>query len=62
MNEDTGKVLLEIRDMMKLLMEEQRQLIEDMRELKVEQKKMHDEMRISNFVLNNINLRNEILN
>ena len=62
MNEQDNKILLEIRSMLKIMMEEQKQMLENILELKSEQKKIQEEVKLNNFVLNNINLRNEILN
>lgn len=55
-------LLVEIRDLLKLMTEDQQKLIDDVRELKNENKKLRDEIRMSNFVLNNIAARSEIIN
>ena len=55
-------LLAEIRDLLRVLTEEQQKLIADVRDLKSENKKLRDEIRLSNFVLNNIAARNEIIN
>jgi hypothetical protein len=62
MSEIQSKQLLEIHEMLKLLVDENRQLVEDIRELKDEQKKIHEEIKMSNIVLHNIGIRNEIVN
>jgi hypothetical protein len=62
MSEANNKTLVEIHEMLKMLVDGQKQLIESINELKAEQKKMHEEIKLNNFVLNNITLRNEILN
>jgi hypothetical protein len=62
MSEYDNNLLLEIRDLLKVLTEEQKQLATEIRELKTEQKKIHEDIKLNNFVLNNINLRNEIMN
>jgi hypothetical protein len=62
MNEFDNNLLLEIRDLLKVLTEEQRNLVEEIRVLKTEQKKIHEDIKLNNFVLNNINFRNEIVN
>jgi hypothetical protein len=61
MNRDEA-LLVEIRDLLKGMSDEQQKLAKDIRELKDEHKKLKDEIRLSNFVLNNIAVRNEILN
>lgn len=55
-------LLIEIRDLLKVMTEEQQELVKDIRELRNENKKLRDEIRFSNFVLNNIAVRNEIIN
>ena len=55
-------LLIEIRDLLKIMAEDQQKLVKDIRELKNENKKLRDEIRLSNFVLNNITARNEIIN
>ena len=55
-------LLVEIRDLLKIMTEDQQKLVKDIRELKNENKKLRDEIRLSNFVLNNIAARNEIIN
>jgi hypothetical protein len=62
MSEYDNSLLLEIRDLLKVLTEEQKHLATEIRELKTEQKKIHEDIKLNNFVLNNINLRNEIMN
>lgn len=60
--QEADSILIEIRDMLKLLMEEQEKLAKDMYELKEEQRKLKEEVKLSNFVLHNIGIRNEIMN
>lgn len=55
-------VLIEIRDLLKTMKDDQQQIIRDIRELKDEQRKLRDEIRMSNIVLNNITSRSEIIN
>lgn len=62
MTEQNASVLMEIREMLKLVSDRQLQLMEEINMLKEDQKKLLEEMRISNFVLNNITVRSEILN
>ncbi len=62
MNSNSEAVLIEMHEMMKTMMEEQKQLAESIKELKAEQRKLQEEIRISYFVLNNIPLRSELDN
>jgi hypothetical protein len=55
-------LLMEIRDLLNLVSEEQRKLASEIRELKDEQRRLKEEVRMNNIVLNNISLRTEILN
>ena len=55
--QSSNALLVEIRDLLKVMAEEQQKLIKDVRELKDEHKKLKDEIRLSNFVLNNITAR-----
>lgn len=59
---DLSLVLLEIHEMLKVLISEQEKLVKSVSELKNEQKKLQDEVKVKNFVLNNINTRSEIIN
>ena len=62
MSETNGKTLEEIHEMLKIVIDSQKQIIESVNEIRTEQKKIYEEIRLSNFVLNNITMRNEILN
>lgn len=62
MKEDYILIAAEIRDALKLLQERQELILTEIRELKQDQKKLQEEVKISNFVLNNISHRNEIIN
>lgn len=57
-----NELLIEIRDLLKVMTEDQQKLVNDVRELRSENKKLREEIRLSNIVLNNIAARNEILN
>lgn len=59
---DYNDLLREIREMLKMISDGQDRIIQDINDLKEEQKKLKEEIRISNFVLNNMGIRNEILN
>lgn len=62
MDVENEALLIEIRDMLKMLVDGQKKLEKDIMDLKEEQKKLKEEVRLSNFVLNNINTRTEIVN
>jgi len=62
MIESDREILNEIRDMLKVLIDEHRLLRADVHELREEQRKIQEELKLSNFVLHNIGMRNEILN
>lgn len=55
-------LLAEIIDMLRVMSDEQQKLVKDIKELRDEHKKLKDEIRLSNFVLNNISARNEMMN
>lgn len=62
MEDGTHSVLQELRDMLKILGERQESLIKDINELKDNQRKLEEEVRLSNFVLNNFSFRSELIN
>ena len=62
MKDDNSALLLEIMDMLKTVAEGQQKLLKEVHELKEEQKKLYEEVRLNNFVLNNITVRGELLN
>jgi hypothetical protein len=55
-------ILVEIRDLLRVISEEQQQLLSDINDLREEQQKLHEEIKTSNYVLGNIALRSEIVN
>lgn len=55
-------ILDELKKMMKILIEENEKLNTTVSELKEEQKKMQEEIKIQNIVLNSLPARTEILN
>ena len=59
---DKDALLVEVRDLLKIVADEQQKLLNDIRELKDEHRKLREEVRLNNFVLNNITARNEIIN
>lgn len=52
----------EIRAMLKILIDDNKKIMESLREIKEEQKKLHEEIRIQNIVLNSLPIRTEIIN
>jgi hypothetical protein len=52
----------ELRDMIRVLINENEKLTNIVNELKEEQKKLQEEIKIQNIVLNSLPARNEILN
>jgi cell division septum initiation protein DivIVA len=62
MGYDKDALLVEVRDLLKIVADEQQKLLNDIRELKDEHRKLREEVRLNNFVLNNITARSEIIN
>ncbi|MCX7921276.1 MAG: hypothetical protein N3B21_04530 [Clostridia bacterium] len=62
MNEEYNSILIEIREMLKVLADEHEKLMKTVVELREEQRKLREEVKLSNFVLNNFTLRNEMIN
>lgn len=62
MQEDYISILEEIRDILRLIADDQNKLIKSMKEIKEEQKRLIDEIRISNFVINNMITRSDTVN
>jgi hypothetical protein len=62
MGYDKDALLVEVRDLLKVLTEEHQKLLSDIRELKDEHRKLREEVRLNNYVLNNITARSEIIN
>lgn len=52
----------EIKAMLKILIDDNKKILESLREIKEEQKKLHEEIRIQNIVLNSLPIRTEIIN
>lgn len=52
----------EIKEMLKLVLDDNKRIIECLNELKEEQKKIQEEIRIQNIVLNSLPIRTEIIN
>jgi hypothetical protein len=55
-------ILGEIREMLKLVADRQEKLMKSVEYLMEEQKKLHEEIKLNNFVLNSISVRSEIIN
>ena len=62
MGHDNDTLLVEMRDLLKIISDDQQKLIKGIGELKDEHRKLKEEVRLSNFVLNNMTTRTEILN
>ncbi|ADU74037.1 MAG TPA: hypothetical protein DEF39_13180 [Hungateiclostridium thermocellum] len=62
MRQEDRQAINEIRDMIKVLIEENERLANTINELKEEQKKLQEEIKIQNIVLNSLPFRHEILN
>jgi len=62
MEEECSLILKEIREMLKVLVDGQERLLKSMNDLREEQKRLYDEVKSNNLVLNNISLRGEVLN
>ncbi|WP_010247491.1 hypothetical protein [Acetivibrio cellulolyticus] len=52
----------EIKGMIKLLLDDSKKILESLNELKEEQKKLQEEIKIQNIVLNSLPIRTEIIN
>jgi len=52
----------EIKEMLKILINDNKKILADLREIREEQKKLHEEIRTQNIVLNSLPIRSEILN
>ncbi|GAE89148.1 hypothetical protein [Acetivibrio straminisolvens] len=62
MRQEDRLAINEIREMLKVLIEENEKLTNTINELKEEQKKLQEEIKIHNIVLNSLPIRHEILN
>jgi hypothetical protein len=62
MSSTNNEILCEIRDLLKVISNEQKQVLEEIKEMKTDQKRIHEELKFNNFVLNNIGIRSEIVN
>jgi len=52
----------EIKAMLKIIIDDNKKILESLRQIKEEQKKLHEEIRIQNIVLNSLPIRTEIIN
>ncbi len=62
MKKDNMESFDEIKAMLKILIDDNKKLLASLREIKEEQKKLHEEVRIQNIVLNSLPIRTEIIN
>lgn len=62
MSMEDGALLAEILDLLKVVVDGQKRLEQTIVELKEENKKLKEEIKLSNFVLNNISNRTETIN
>jgi hypothetical protein len=60
--DELKSILVEIREMLKVLSDRQEYIMKNIDELKEQNKKLSEEVKINSFVLNNITPRNEIIN
>lgn len=62
MKKENAESYVEIKEMLKLVLEDNKRIIEHLNELKEEQKRIQEEIRIQNIVLNSLPIRTEIIN
>ncbi|HOQ01163.1 MAG TPA: hypothetical protein PK604_10170 [Acetivibrio clariflavus] len=62
MKKDNIESFEEIKAMLKIIIDDNKKILESLREIKEEQKKLHEEIRIQNIVLNSLPIRTEIIN
>lgn len=62
MRQEDRLAINELKEMIKVLIGENERLASNISELKEEQKKLQEEIKIQNIVLNSLPIRNEILN
>lgn len=62
MDKDYINILNEIREVLKVLADGQAQLLNSVKELREEQKKLYNEIKLNNMVISNFPVRNEIIN
>jgi hypothetical protein len=62
MDKDGRESLVEIREMLKLLVQDSKKMLESLNEIRDEQKKLQEEIKIQNIVLNSLPIRTEIIN
>lgn len=60
--DELKSILVEIRELLKVVSDRQEYIMKDIDDLKEQNKKLSEEVRINSFVLNNITPRNEIIN
>lgn len=52
----------DLKDMLKMLLDDNKKILECLNELKEDQKKLHEEIKFQNIVLNSLPIRSEIIN
>jgi hypothetical protein len=62
LDKDYLNILNEIREVLKVLADGQEQLLSSVKELREEQKKLYNEIRLNNMVISSFPVRNEIIN
>lgn len=62
MKKDNMEPFDEIKAMLKILIDDNKKILGSLSEIKEEQKKLHEEIRIQNIVLNSLPIRTEIIN
>jgi hypothetical protein len=62
LDKDYLNILNEILEVLKVLADGQEQLLSSVKELREEQKKLYNEIRLNNMVISSFPVRNEIIN
>ena len=60
--DELKSILVEIREMLQVLSDRQEYIVKNIDELKEQNRKLSEEVKINSLVLNNITPRNEIIN
>lgn len=59
---DAQAMLCDIKETLRVIMDNQKMILEEMAQIKSEQKRLLDEIRMNNFALSSIVFGNEIIN
>jgi len=62
MKQNIDLQFVEILEIIKAVTDGQQQILNEIKEMRMEQKRLEEEVKLSNFVLNNMTMRSEILN